>query len=419
MLKALLTTRSPLRHIDINAIAKNTKFIRRRSQKFSAEGILSTLIKCVIIGKGSFNQIATDLKFTQAKPISRQGVFFRINESCVNFLRQTAYELLASMAIPVNGICCKHGIKRILTEDSTFQMIGARNSGNYPAHGNKQGATAGFKMDLIYDLLTGSPVNQGLFSGTTQDKKIGKVMLDFINAGDLVLRDMGYFSASVFRAIGALKAFWLSRLPANVNVEMLDGTHLEKLLRSRSNDMIDEVVFVGNDRLLCRLVAVRADDELATQRRRSRRKASKNTPSHQALVRDGWHLLLTNLEERLTKEELFEIYRLRWNVEVRFKAWKQALRMKDVFKGVSNFHHYESLIHAALIFQLITLKVASSLKIGARTLSLENFSLAVASILVRTKNLSDCISMEFDPRHILMEKRKRISLMDQLVTTLT
>jgi hypothetical protein len=102
------------------------------------------------------------------------------------------------MAIPARKIFCKHRIKRILTEDSTFQKMNARNSGSYPAHGNKQSATAGFKMNLIYDLFTGLPISQGLFSGTTQDKKIGSLILDLVKAWDLVLRDMGYFSATVF-----------------------------------------------------------------------------------------------------------------------------------------------------------------------------------------------------------------------------
>lgn len=93
--------------------------------------------------------------------------------------------------------------------------------------------------------------------------------------------------------------------------------------------------------------------------------------------------------------------------------------MKDVFNGMSNFHHYESLIYNALIFQLITLNATSSLKIGDRTLSLEKFSQTDASSLVAIKNISECISMEFDSRHVLMEKRKGKLLIDQLVTTLT
>ena len=180
--------------------------------------------------------------------------------------------------------------------------------------------------------------------------------------------------------------------------------------------MLDEVVIVGADGLRCRLIAVRADDDLAIKRRRARRKACKNTPSQQAIMRDGWHILLTNLDESVSSEDLFEIYSLRWNIEVRFKAWKQAINMKQVFNTVRNYDHHQALIYAALIFQLITLNVAASLKLGGRILSLENFSKEIASRLLENTDLGKEICFKFDPRHIIMEKRKRKSLMDQLLT---
>jgi len=46
-------------------------------------------------------------------------------------------------------MCSKFGIRRILTEDSTFQRMNPSNAGNFPAHGNKKGATAGFKVDFL------------------------------------------------------------------------------------------------------------------------------------------------------------------------------------------------------------------------------------------------------------------------------
>lgn len=416
MFKAILTAHSPLSYINLDTIAKKTKFVIRKSKKFSPEGILSSLIKSVIKGKGSFRSLASDLCPLEKKSISRQGVFLRINEKCVTFLSQTAHALIALQAKPVEKICSKFGIKRILTEDSTYQRMNPKNAGNFPAHGNKKGATAGFKIDLIYDLITGSPIYQGLFSGTEQDKKIGKIMLKFVKKGDLVLRDMGYFAHAMFTEIERLRAFWLSRLPANVNVTLLNGSSLEKKLRSRSNVMLDEVVIVGADGLRCRLIAVRADDDLAIKRRRARRKACKNTPSQQAIMRDGWHILLTNLDESVSSEDLFEIYSLRWNIEVRFKAWKQAINMKQVFNTVRNYDHHQALIYAALIFQLITLNVAASLKLGGRILSLENFSKEIASRLLENADLGKEICFKFDPRHIIMEKRKRKSLMDQLLT---
>lgn len=417
MFKAILTARSPLSYINLDAIAKKTKFVVRKSKKFSPEGILDSLIKCVIKGKGSFRDIASTLAPVEKKSMSRQGIFLRINESCVSFLSQTAHAIIALQAKPVEKICSKFGVKRILTEDSTFQRMNPQNAGNFPAHGNKKGATAGFKVDFIYDLLTGSPIFQGLFSGTEQDKKIGKEILQFVKKGDLVLRDMGYFAHAMFTEIERMRAFWLSRLPANVNVNLQDGSSLEKKLRSRSNTMLDEIVIVGAEGLRCRLVAVRADDDLASKRRRARRSACKNTPSQQAIIRDGWHILLTNLEESVSSEDLFEIYSLRWNIEVRFKAWKQAINMKQVFNTVKNYDHHQALIYAALIFQLITLNVAASLKLGGRVLSLENFSKEIASRLLENTDLEKEVDFKFDSRYVIMEKRKRKPLMDQLITT--
>lgn len=416
MFKHLLTARSPLTYINLENIAKKTKFIQRNSKKFSANGFITAMMKCVINGKGSYGKIANNLQSSEFKSISRQGVFKRISEKSVQFLQQTAYAVLALQAKPVEKICVKFGIRRILTEDSTFQKMNPSNAGNYPAHGNGKTVTAGFKMDFIYDLLTGLPLFQEVFRGTDQDKKIGKIILNFVKRNDLVLRDMGYFSIEVFKQIANLKAFWLSRLPANVLVEMHDGEALEKRLKSNKCDRIDERVYVGNERMECRLVAVRADGKLAAERRRQRRKKSKNKPSKQALIRDGWHIMLTNLGDEVVLEELFEMYRLRWNIEVRFKAWKQAINMNQLFKRVSSYEHYESLIYAALIFQLITLHVAAQLKIGKRALSLENFSHCVAAHIL---NLHKDIAalLEFDRRHILIEKRKRLTLMDLLVTT--
>jgi len=183
MLKSLLTTDSPLSYINLDQEAKKTHFIQRNSNKFSVYGILIALIKCAITGKGSFHHIASYLKDLEEKSSSQQAVYQRINEACVDYLKSVVMLLISLQAEPVSRICQKFGLKRILTEDSTFQRMHNSNAGNYPAHGNKQGATAGFKLDLIYDLLTGNPICQKLTSSTEQDKKLGKRILNFVKKG--------------------------------------------------------------------------------------------------------------------------------------------------------------------------------------------------------------------------------------------
>jgi hypothetical protein len=87
------------------------------------------------------------------------------------------------------------------------------NADEFPAHGNHHGKTAGVKIDLAFDLLTGSIVSHGLYTASEQDKSIGKEFVSEVRRGDLVLRDMGYFSLGEFTAIEQLEAWWLTRLP--------------------------------------------------------------------------------------------------------------------------------------------------------------------------------------------------------------
>jgi hypothetical protein len=104
MLKAILTARSPLSYIKLEEIAKNTNLVKRESKKFSPEGIIDALMKCVIKGKGSFRDIASSLAPMEKKSISRQGIFLRINETCVTFLSQAAHALIALQAKLVEKI---------------------------------------------------------------------------------------------------------------------------------------------------------------------------------------------------------------------------------------------------------------------------------------------------------------------------
>ena len=79
------------------------------------------------------------------------------------------------------------------------------------------------KINLAFDLLTGSIIFHSLQAATEQDKVIGKEFVIEVRLGDLVLRDMGYFSLSEFTAIELRGAWWLTRLPLTTGVMLADG----------------------------------------------------------------------------------------------------------------------------------------------------------------------------------------------------
>ncbi|MDF2377873.1 MAG: hypothetical protein P1U81_16670 [Verrucomicrobiales bacterium] len=66
----------------------------------------------------------------------------------------------------------------------------------------------------------------------------------------------------------------------------------------------------------CRLVAIRASGAVARKRRKRRRREARAkgvAPDAAGLIRDGWHLMLTNLPVAgFAPKLLCAIYRARW-----------------------------------------------------------------------------------------------------------
>jgi hypothetical protein len=109
-------------------------------------------------------------------------------------------------------------------------------------------------------------------------------------------------------------------------------------------------------------VAVRAAPDVAEKRRAQRRKTTTNSgklPCHGALIRDGWHLMLTNLGvEEMSSAQLVSIYKTRRAVEIQFRAWKQALNLDSALNRHSNEHHIMALILAGMIAHQLGMSAA-------------------------------------------------------------
>lgn len=398
-------------------LARKSEFIARASSRFSASGFVLALLTAVITGKGSFNQLAMNLGQSEVKSMSRQALWSRVNTRAVSFLLLVVGKALAQRWSTQNAVDSSC-FTRILIQDSSQAKLPKCNAKEFPAHGNGTGKTAGCKSDFAFDLLTGEPVLQSLQLATTQDRDLGKDLVDLVSKGDLVLRDMGYFSIDEFGRIAARHAHWLSRVPVSVTLSDEKGDKIEALLRRTKLKKIDMDVFVGTVGFLARLVAVRAPKALAAQRRRDRRKQAKDygkTPNQDALVRDGWHIMITNIEdEQMEWEKLFSLYAVRWKIEITFRAWKQSAHSVQALKRRSNACHLQVLMLASLLLLILTMKVAALCQCRHRDvpLSIEKIAVSLSTHLLTLSTLQDFCSYNPDPRHISMGKRQRQTLQE-------
>lgn len=398
----------------LESAARKTKFIVRNSSKFSAAGYLLSLLNAVLTGKASFNQLAMTLKDSEPLSLSKQAIWKRTNSLAVAFMLEALTLALLEKwhrCEPQLSKLKKH-FKRVLVEDSTHQNLPKSNHEIFPAHGNGQSVTAGMKVDLTVDLINGHTIASRLHGATEQDRDLGKNLVDLVKKRDLVLRDRGYFSLAEFALIDKKGAFWLSRVPSNLIIKDLGGGDLAKHLCACQQETIELQVRLGTEEYQARLVATRATAAVAEKSlREANERAQKQgkTLSNSQRLRCQWHLIVTNIPvEVLKARAVCELYRCRWNIEIIFRAWKQSANLDKALNRRSNEDHFQVLMLAGMIYQVLSLSMVSLMRklTSKKRLSLEKLFDYFSAHLSKCRSLNELWSDLPDPRHVTMESRK-------------
>lgn len=402
---------------DLDSIARKSGLVVRHSHKFSGSGFLLSLLRSVIKGDASLNQLAIQMGAFHPAAMSRQAIHKRFSTASTAFLLGVYQHLISRKSRGVFKGLGNAPFKRVLVEDSTVISMAKSNAVHFPNNGNGRVATAGCKCLLVTDLLSGDVLAADLHNARDSDQALAHGILEHCREGDLIVRDMGFFNLDALHFIESRNAFWISRLPASVSLTTTDGTELRDLLKSTRGNRIDMEVIIGRDarrRVPCRLVATRLNRADTQKRRRLRKREAKKrgaTASKEGLQRDGWRLLVTNLpEDAVCEKRLNDIYSLRWSIEIQFRALKQSCQISRALTHKSDFFHLEALVLTALIYQLLTLKLHQHLcrKFGsAGWLSIEKTCDFFSIHLLGLSETSEARHFKPDLRHLRHEKRTR------------
>ena len=372
------SSNNPLRNYSqkIAEFASKSALVIRKGSKFKPDVFITALISSANSGYASFRSIAQTMSEIDPEcNLSAPALWKRISKPAQepdafspleNFLL-LCFTFFNSISFLDNKSKIKSSpFKRILTEDSSFVKMLKQCAKMFPAHGNKYGATAGIKLDLIFDLLTGTPVFMKRYKGTEQDKTIAPIILDFVQNGDLVLRDMGYFVIHIFDQIEEKGADWLSRLPANITATNSDGKDLDTILRRTKSSLIDCKMVLTEGKKEVRLIAVKKsekEENKAIVKLKKDATAKGKTPSQKAITRAKWHILVTSVDAQvLNAEELGKIYAQRWQIEIIFKAWKQSGNQSKTLNRKSNKQHMVGLFLSEVLRLCLSMLIWSNLR---------------------------------------------------------
>lgn len=359
-----------LSKINICQLAKETGFQKRKPKKVTPHNFLLSFfmvflkknyslrawaieLSCLIDESISFQAIAKKLQFRQLDFI--QAIFSRTMEQ---YLKDNIYtskkEILSHFS-------------QVLIEDSSCVKLANILSGHFPGAKNQlKRKSATCRIQFCFDLKSNGFENVKLTQFIKNDLTFAKNILSRMKPKALIIRDLGYLVIEVLREIGDLNAFFISRFKTGMALynfeteERIDFVkHLKKLDRSKIKKLDLKVNIGSKKKLGVRIIALKLTAKQAQQRRQKstrRRRGDSTRISKEAKYLMSWNIFITNIgEDVLTAEQIYELYSLRWHIEIIFKNWKSNFKIVEImnsFKG-ENPVKPELLLYLCMSFMVL------------------------------------------------------------------
>lgn len=349
--------KNKLRFLAVDRLAKESGFVKRAPRKIGPLNFLLGCFLSVLSGRPSLNSHARHSGLVSNCKISKQAIGKRMNPGLVKFLELLLAASLAGQIKKSDRLFTPATLSqfnRVLVEDSTHIHLPSWLATFYPGSQNATGQEiATLKIRSAVDLLSERFIDFHLSPFTHNDQSASREIVPSLHAGDLLVRDLGFFVLPAFREIASAKAYFISRLRHDVNLyESLGNKKINLLKKLKKYGFVDLTVCVGaHEQFPCRLIAIPVAAEVAAERRRKYKtnRDRRRNPSTEHLMLMGWDLCITNVPpEMLTAQQIAEIYDLRWRIEIIFKSWKSYFNLADVPRA--NVVRVQAHVYAMLLF---------------------------------------------------------------------
>ncbi|QXM07444.1 IS4 family transposase [Crassaminicella indica] len=341
---------------EIEKIAREVGFIQRQGKIQAWEFLYLCAFSGLDISKNTLVAMSANLNSEINTEVTTQAIHERLNHKAVAFLQEIFTRLLNRIALSDSKIETawdKH-FDRIRIVDSTAFQVPEMYKEEYKGSGGSA-QTAGIKIHLEYDLKTGKFMHVDVGPGKENDNTFGSKINETFKERDLALRDLGYFSLKDFKALDDKGASYVSRLKPNVAVylenddlEYYKNGQIKKSTMYKRINLADiamkmdageilelKEVFLGRiEKRKERLVIYKLTDEQLKERKSKVEKTAKKKgikKSENTIKLLGITMYITNIDSSiLPNDQIYEIYSLRWQIEILFKTWKSIFTISKV-----------------------------------------------------------------------------------------
>jgi hypothetical protein len=248
-----------------------------------------------------------------------------------------------------------------------------------------------------------------------------------VQAGDLVLRDRGYFTIQAIDEHKRAGADSINRYKHYTALyDPATGQKISLLELLTRNGSVDMLLGAGPEQKVhLRLIAVPVPEETANVRRmKAKKEMNGHAPSQELLKLMSWTIFLTTITDpSITFKEILALYGLRWRIENIFKTWKSRFNFAKVH-NVSEIQ-LRVLLNARLIlitlaYERLFLPLLGQVdKATGRLLSLIKFTRYITQNLALLPRLLNSPRLQPQQwralqRYCTYEKRNRANFMTEM-----
>lgn len=379
--------------------------------------------------KLTLNLWAIQLGFIIDDLVSKQAISQKFYDRHLNHIKNVLEE---GLSLRIEEFNEKFALEATLFND--FGKVLLRDSVCFNLHdslaevfaGSGKGSTA--RLQTGYDLKTRSYEYFELCSYRRNDQKAAADIVNSLEKGDLVIQDLGYHSYKAYGEIIAKGAFFLTAWSYGAIIFDIDsGERIDLLSLLKKQGQIDQSVKLGvNDQLEVRIVAKRIAPKVAESRKRKARKDHKKSTNHSNDYYKmlEWDIRITNVPKKIwTLEEVLLAYRLRWHIEIIYKAWKSSLSMNKKAVHKMNASKCKMIFYLMLLYAIVNCQVKYSyfyIKIKQRY---ANKHLSILKFYNFAQEFRKYIEEHLESEHLLnlvvknccYEKRKKRKNHEQLL----
>jgi hypothetical protein len=275
------------------------------------------------------------MKAALDKEISRSAFWERLaGDRLKNQLRCVVAELMVTLTSPItrgNQLLKQLGVTDIWLHDSSSITLWASAKEHFP--GSR--TTAGIKWHASFDLLRGMLTWFQLTPTATHDRNCFPPVE--LLKGKLILFDLGYWDYGLLYAIEKAKGFFLSRLKSNAVI------YIAEVVQGLPKQVIGQALLSLNwSHKKGNIIEVITTKIYEGQLLRYRVIGFWNP------VEKGYHWYITNLVAAAYL--MYPLYRLRWQIELIFKACKNSLNANQITSSDENI--IENLLLASIAAHL-------------------------------------------------------------------